>query len=63
MENLNKIFISSKLLSLVIIKILVLLPSSILTSNTRSLTLMILHLKPKVANVLVKTWYIKTNLQ
>ena len=31
--------------------------------NTRSLTLITLHLKPKLVNVLTKTWVIKTNLQ
>ena len=36
---------------------------SILTPNTRSLTIMILHLKPKVVIVLEKTWFIRTNLQ
>ena len=29
---------------------------SILTPNTRNLSLIILHLKPKVVNVLTKTW-------
>ena len=36
---------------------------SILTPNTRSLTLMILHLKPKVVNVMAKSWFIRNNLQ
>ena len=54
MQNLNKILIS--------LSFLVLVSSSILTPNKRSLTLMILHLKPKVANVPAKTWFIETNL-
>ena len=60
LPNLNKIL---TFLTLVIINILVLLSSSILIPNTRSLTLMILHLKPKVVNVLAKNWFIKTNPQ
>ena len=54
--------LSLKFLSLVIIKILVLVSSSILTPNTRSLTLIFLHLKPKVID-LTKTWLIKISLQ
>ena len=46
-----------------LIKILVLVSSSISTPNTGSLTRMILHLWLKVVNVLAKTWFIKTNLQ
>ena len=42
-----------------IIEILVLVSSSILTPNTRSLSLMILHLKPKVVNVLAKLGLLK----
>ena len=56
--------IKYQFLSLVIIKTLVLVSSSILTPNTGSLlALMILHLKPKVINVLAKTWFTKTNFQ
>ena len=41
-----------------------LVPSRILTRNARSLILTILHLKPKVGNVLAKNWFInKNNLQ
>ena len=58
-----QILIKSQFLSLVIIKILVLVSDSILSPNTRSFTLMILHLKPKVMNVLAKDWFVKTNLQ
>ena len=58
-----QILIKSQFLSLVIIKILVLVSDSILSPNTRSFTLMILHLKPKVMNVLAKIWFAKTNFQ
>ena len=58
-----QILIKSQFLSLVIIKILVLVSDSILSPNTRSFTLMILHLKSKVMNVLAKDWFVKTNLQ
>ena len=47
MRILNEISVS-----LVIIKILVLASRSILSPKTRSLTLMILHIKPKIVNVL-----------
>ena len=47
MRILNEISVS-----LVIIKILVLVSRSILSPKTRSLTLMILQIKPKIVNVL-----------
>ena len=34
-----------------------------LTPNASNVTLMILNLKPKVTNVIAKTWFIKINLQ
>ena len=40
-----------------------LVSSGVLTPNNKSLALRILHLKPKVVNILAKTWFIKTNLQ
>ena len=58
-----EISIKSWFLSLVIIKILVLVFSSILSLNIRSLKLMILHLKPNFVNVLAKAWFIKTDLE
>ena len=58
-----EISIKSQFLILVIIKILVLVSSSILTPNTGSLTLMILDLKPKVVNGLVKSWFNKYSIK
>ena len=64
MRNFNFKILVSKFRNYQTFSVLTLLESSsILTSNRRSLTVMILHLKPKVVNVLAKTWLIKTNLQ
>ena len=60
MQNLNNL---NKILVFKVIKILLLVFSCILTPNTRSLTFMILYLKPKVFNVLGKTLFFKTKLQ
>ena len=60
MQNLNNL---NKILVFKVIKILLLVFSCILTPNTRSLTFMILYLKPNVFNVLGKTLFFKTKLQ
>ena len=58
MQNLHKMLVSKFDNH----EILVLLPCNILAPDTRRLALMILQLKPKVVNVLAKTWFIKTSV-